>query len=373
MPSKSATFYAVKQGRAPGVYETWRECQTQVNGFSNPLFKKFHDLESAREWVGIPKRTLESDTQLPPSKRHEKTKASSSSSTSDPSVTLFPINSTSKSKASVDTPHKQMQSDTEHVVYTDGACRGNGRAGSLAGVGVWWGNNDHRYWVPVLEQTLIVAHYFAISTNNRAELIAIIRVLETAPISNTPLRIKSDSQYSIKCPHLYFSPARVEIDIDPDFWISICSGVEEWLPNWIKRNWRSSTGAPVKNVDLVMYLSTLLDLRARSGQKIILEHVRGHRGEEGNEGADVLAVAGAAYPEVQDRDWAQLMKAVEKKMSFMDGVADGVADASRAGVSESEDAPVTIVAETTETPTAGTEFLLSDEDLLEMERTGDFD
>ena len=134
-----------------------------MNGFSNPLFKKFHDLESAREWVGVPKRTLDSDAQLPPSKRHEKTKASSSSSTSDPSVTLSSINSTSKSKASVDTPHKQMQSDTEHMVYTDGACRGNGRAGSLAGVGVWWGNNDHRYWVPGLEQTLIVAHYFAIS------------------------------------------------------------------------------------------------------------------------------------------------------------------------------------------------------------------
>ena len=154
----------------------------------------------------------------------------------------------------------------------------------------------------------------------------------------------------------------MKIDVHSDFWISICSGVEEWLPNWIKRNWRSSTGAPVKNVDLVMYLPTLLDLRARSGQKIILEHVRGHRGEEGNEGADALAVAGAAYPEVQDRDWAQLMKAVEKKMSFMDGVAD----ASRAGVSESEDAPVTVVAETTETTTAGTEVStksLTDDDI----------
>lgn len=349
MPSKSATFYAVKQGRAPGVYETWGECQAQVNGFSNPLFKKFHDLESAREWVGIPKRTLDSDAQLPPSKRHEKTKASfSSSSSSDPSV-ISSIIPTSKSQASVDTPHEQMQSTTEHVVYTDGACRGNGRAGSLAGVGVWWGNNDHRN---------ISERCPGVQTNNRAELIAIIRVLETAPMSNTPLRIKSDSQYSIKC-------------------------VEEWLPNWIKRNWRSSAGAPVKNVDLVMYLSTLLDLRARSGQKIILEHVRGHRGEEGNEGADALAVAGAACSEVQDRDWAQLMKAVEKKMSFMDGVAD----TSRADAPQSEDAPVTVVAETKETTTAGTEvstkiltdddidasFLLSDEALLEMERTGDFD
>jgi ribonuclease HI len=30
------------------------------------------------------------------------------------------------------------------VVYSDGACKGNGRVGSVAGVGVWWGHNDSR-------------------------------------------------------------------------------------------------------------------------------------------------------------------------------------------------------------------------------------
>lgn len=30
------------------------------------------------------------------------------------------------------------------VVYTDGACPGNGKPGSLAGIGVWWGPNDQR-------------------------------------------------------------------------------------------------------------------------------------------------------------------------------------------------------------------------------------
>lgn len=27
-------------------------------------------------------------------------------------------------------------------IYTDGACQGNGRAGSVAGVGVWFGDNN---------------------------------------------------------------------------------------------------------------------------------------------------------------------------------------------------------------------------------------
>jgi hypothetical protein len=30
------------------------------------------------------------------------------------------------------------------VAYTDGACKGNGQPGSVAGIGVWWGRDDPR-------------------------------------------------------------------------------------------------------------------------------------------------------------------------------------------------------------------------------------
>jgi hypothetical protein len=30
------------------------------------------------------------------------------------------------------------------VVYSDGACKGNGQVGSVAGIGVWWGPDDSR-------------------------------------------------------------------------------------------------------------------------------------------------------------------------------------------------------------------------------------
>ena len=30
------------------------------------------------------------------------------------------------------------------VVYSDGACKGNGKPGSIAGIGVWWGNDGPR-------------------------------------------------------------------------------------------------------------------------------------------------------------------------------------------------------------------------------------
>ncbi|KAG1886047.1 ribonuclease H-like domain-containing protein [Suillus subluteus] len=76
------------------------------------------------------------------------------------------------------------------VVYSDGACKGNGQVGSVAGVGVWWGWNDSRN---------IAERCPGDQTNNRAELIAIVRALETAPFSQRPLMIKTDSKYSIQC------------------------------------------------------------------------------------------------------------------------------------------------------------------------------
>ena len=34
-------FYAVAKGHQVGVYNSWAECQSQINGFSGPKFRKF--------------------------------------------------------------------------------------------------------------------------------------------------------------------------------------------------------------------------------------------------------------------------------------------------------------------------------------------
>jgi ribonuclease HI len=57
---------------------------------------------------------------------------------------------------------------------------------------------------------------------------------------------------------------------------------------------------------LIKYLDALLSTRGWSGQQVRFEHVRGHMGEVGNEGADALAVHGAQLPEVEEPDWDAL-------------------------------------------------------------------
>lgn len=44
-------FYAVKIGKTPGVYETWAECQNQINGFSGAVYKGFSTKEDAMAFV----------------------------------------------------------------------------------------------------------------------------------------------------------------------------------------------------------------------------------------------------------------------------------------------------------------------------------
>jgi ribonuclease HI len=73
--------------------------------------------------------------------------------------------------------------------------------------------------------------------------------------------------------------------------ISLDEGVRDWIPKWIRNNWRTANGEPVKNRPLIQYLSDLIQTRPG---RVQLQHVRGHAGEAGNEGADKLAGLGAA-------------------------------------------------------------------------------
>lgn len=46
-------YYAVKEGRKPGVYKTWEECSEQVTKYPGALYKKFNLEEEALEYAGI--------------------------------------------------------------------------------------------------------------------------------------------------------------------------------------------------------------------------------------------------------------------------------------------------------------------------------
>jgi hypothetical protein len=92
----------------------------------------------------------------------------------------------------------------------------------------------------------------------------------------------------------------------------IGAGVRDWISNWRKRGWKTADGKDVKNKSVIMYLSKLLDQRGQRGQTVRLQHVAGHAGIEGNEGADVLAGLGTLKPVLPERDWSLVKEEVPK-------------------------------------------------------------
>jgi ribonuclease HI len=103
-------------------------------------------------------------------------------------------------------------------------------------------------------------------TNQRAELTAILRALETIDLAQD-VEVRTDSKYSIQC-------------------------VTEWYINWEKNGWKTQSG-PVKNQDLVQLVRDKLDEREANGGRTQFIWVKGHDTDRGNHAADQLAVAGA--------------------------------------------------------------------------------
>ena len=132
------------------------------------------------------------------------------------------------------------------ALYTDGACKGN------PGVGGW--GALLRYKGHERELAGGEAH----TTNNRMELMAAIMGLETL---SEPCNITlfTDSQY-------------------------VRQGITEWMPGWVRRNWKTAGGDPVKNRDLWERLH-----EATQRHQIDWRWVKGHSGDPDNERVDQLA------------------------------------------------------------------------------------
>ena len=137
-------------------------------------------------------------------------------------------------------------------IYTDGACKGNPGAG---GWGALLISGPH---------TREIYGGEAATTNNRMELMAVIRALEALKRPSR-VRLHTDSQY-------------------------VQLGISRWIHAWKKNGWRTADKKAVKNSDLWRELDELA-----AQHDIEWLWVKGHAGDDGNERADALANLGVAH------------------------------------------------------------------------------
>ena len=98
--------------------------------------------------------------------------------------------------------------------------------------------------------------------------------------------IKLEMQAAISAlMHLKNTNSSIELYTDSNY---LRQGITEWIYNWKKNNWRTSSKKPVANRELWIELDKL-----NSQMNVNWNWVKGHAGDPGNEKADELANKGA--------------------------------------------------------------------------------
>jgi len=236
-------YYAVRNGRKPGIYRTWEECKTQVDGYANAQYKGFGSLEEAEEYMGYVK------TARPSAGKSSDNRPSSPRSSNKPG----PVASKKKratGRGEDETRALEMletDDGLKHlVIYTDGACLGNPGPGGY-GVVMLHGKERKEF-----------SRGFRLTTNNRMEILACIVGLRALK-EPSAVTLYSDSQYVIN------------------------SMTKGWARRWKKNNWKRGD-EDVRNPDLWQQMLDLCDKH-----KVKFNWVRGHAGNKENERCDQLA------------------------------------------------------------------------------------
>ena len=147
----------------------------------------------------------------------------------------------------------------EAVIWTDGACSGNPGPGGWAAIVV--GPDG----TAPAERSGGEPH----TTNNRMEYMAALEGLRSLPQGSTAC-IVTDSTLML-------------------------DSMTKWIHGWKKKGWKTSSGAPVKNQDLVLALEAEIARHAEVRWHWVKGHETGdeHAHKALNDRADQLAVAAA--------------------------------------------------------------------------------
>ncbi len=228
-------FYAVVQGRKPGIYTEWfgaYGAEVQIKGFAGAVYKSFPTRHEAEAWFHEQGPGTPVQQKMP-----------------------FPIEETGTVKKASRLPKQAVSagpradlSGERLAIYTDGGCSRNPGPGGYGVVLLLGGERRE------------LSGGYAHTTNNRMELMGCIKGLEAleGPCSVT---VCSDSQYVVN---------------------GITKG---WARRWKSNNWMRNREEAAENSDL---WARLLDLCEK--HDVEFQWVRGHNGHPENERCDELAV-----------------------------------------------------------------------------------
>ncbi len=270
------SFYAVRKGFTPGIYNTWAEAKLQTDGYTRPEFKKFPTEAEAQAFMNgtttyncvygggssyVPNSYQPQSYQQPQQYG---------------SIPNMQSGLPGMEVVAAPQPPRLTFMERQLIVYTDGSCQ---PSAPYAGYGNYVTMYFNGAEMPIAS---IGGPVVDEKTNNRAELFAIYRGIHAAlfvqsKVQPSATMILSDSQYSIDC-------------------------VTKWVNGWRSKGWVTTKGAPVAHRDLIDAIDTLL----KANPAIVLNYIPAHSGYAGNEAADKLAKSGSFMQAEQQQMHVQL-------------------------------------------------------------------
>ncbi len=129
------------------------------------------------------------------------------------------------------------------TVFTDGACSYNGKIHAKAGIGLYFADTDDTYSENVKD--ILKVHFPTLKvtkvTNNIAELLAIYTALL---ILSDDHDLEEDDKF------------KIIIKTDSHYCINVFT---KWYKSWEKNNWKTASGKPVVNKEIIMATLKLIN------------------------------------------------------------------------------------------------------------------
>ena len=149
----SKKYYAVLKGRKTGIFESWAECEEQINGFSGALYKSFKSRGKAEEALGLISQSV-----------------------------LFPIERKEVKWRETVVPATEIIMDS---VCVDASCIGNP------------GDVEYRGVYLLTREVIFHKRPMSNGTNNLGEFLAVVHALAYLKKKESVIPIYSDSEIAI--------------------------------------------------------------------------------------------------------------------------------------------------------------------------------
>lgn len=221
-------IYAVKEGRKSGIFNTWKECEDQVKGFSGALYHSFKLKEEALEY-------------LSPSSKMNTTSTNSLVESNQVESTNIPLESSSL-----------FSEKGELIGYCDGSyiekCGGYGYL-----IITQIGEN--------IKGSGRAKTSIGIQNNQVSELIALDRLLYHLKLLINIyvndrkiyfINIFTDSEYTVKC-------------------------INEYIYIWMENGWKTSMNEDVKHKDIICLIFDRMQFFKNKNIDLQISHIYGHR------------------------------------------------------------------------------------------------